>query len=87
MSPPRRYFFWPPPLLPPPSSAQVTEATASPLTELERAVYREPPSPSAPFAGTAVASPPRVLLAVNRAASQSRRRASTPEHHKAGVVA
>jgi hypothetical protein len=61
-------FFWLPPLSPSPSSTQVAEAVASPPTEPERAVYHEPPSPSAPLAGKAAMSPPLALFIIDCAA-------------------
>jgi hypothetical protein len=57
---------------------QVAEADASPPTEPERTVYREPPSPSAPFIGTDTASPPRALLSINCAALSPEPRAAPP---------
>jgi hypothetical protein len=57
---------------------QVAEAAASPPTEPERAIYREPPSPSAPFVGTAAMSPPIALLTIDRATLSLKPRATPP---------
>jgi hypothetical protein len=66
------------PLTSPPSSAQVAEDAAWPPTEPERAVYHEPLSPSAPFAGIATVSPPHAMLTVDHAALSLEPHAAPP---------